>query len=97
MANKKVVLSAEAKTFIKVQTKARLVHRRISYADNIPDCKDKVLSKVVELIDKPVRDRVISLPPIWPVTEGDSDATENVSIDGLSVLDDFTVDELNAM
>ena len=66
--NKKFILSAEAKSFIKVRSVVALTRGRLTYK-NVPDLKEDVLRRLVEMISYLVKGRYFVTEPSKPTLE----------------------------
>ena len=84
--NKKYILNAEAKSFIRVRSEVSLVRGRLTYK-NIPDRKEDVLKRLVQIIGKPIRSRFFVTKPVAPILQM-SIVNDNVHVVGESARGD---------
>lgn len=65
LCNKKSILSAEAKAFVRVRSEVELVRGRLAYK-NVPNRKDTLLDKLVAMVTCTVNERYYSIEPVAP-------------------------------
>ena len=66
--NKKHILSAEAKAFIRVRSERYMSRGYLTYRD-VPALKDDVFTKLVSIRSAPVKERFFRVAPVMPVEE----------------------------
>ena len=69
--NKKSILSAKTKAFIRIRSKVELIRGRLAYK-NVPDQKEDLMHKLVAMVMYPVKEKYYTAEHVAPVMATDA-------------------------